>query len=33
MSDRPREENLSEAVTTVLGALADRGLVPAGAQS
>jgi thymidylate kinase len=33
MSDRPREENVTEAVATVLGALADRGLLPAGART
>src|SRR6185436_1829791 len=32
MSDRPREENIGEAVTTVLGVLAGRGLLPAGAR-
>lgn len=33
MSDRSREENIGEAVTTVLGVLAGRGLMPAGART
>ncbi len=33
MSDRPRRENLAEAVTTILDALAGQGLLPTGTRS